>query len=115
MSPRGLSREPLANVLSPSAGAYPSVTSNTSSYTYDAISSHLIWTTDSVSSEAPTGSLEFVVDLPEEDTNAFYPVQVGFVSAQSLAGVGVARAVAGDDEAAYSQSTVLSVDEFAIV
>ncbi|KAJ9098971.1 hypothetical protein QFC19_006195 [Naganishia cerealis] len=97
-------------------GAYPEVTSSTSSYTYDAVSSHLIWTTDEVSSALPSGSLEFVVDMAGDDTGVFYPVQVGFVSAQSLAGVSVARAEVVDaDEAEFSHETVLSVDRFEIV
>lgn len=92
------------------------MTSNTSSYTYDSVSSSLIWSIDSVSAENPSGSLEFTVSLPDSDTSALYPINVAFVSAQSLAGVGVARAVVdGEDEAEFSQSVVLSVDEFSVV
>ncbi|KAJ9113175.1 hypothetical protein QFC22_006014 [Naganishia vaughanmartiniae] len=98
------------------AGAFPEITSSTSNYTYDSVSSHLIWTTDEVSSGSPSGSLEFVVDIPGDDTGVFYPVQVGFVSAQSLAGVSVARAeVVDGEQAEFSHETVLSVDQFEIV
>ncbi|KAJ9104612.1 hypothetical protein QFC21_002110 [Naganishia friedmannii] len=99
------------------SGAFPEITSSTSNYTYDSVSSHLIWTTDEVSSDSPSGSLEFVVDIPGDDTGVFYPVQVGFVSAQSLAGVSVARAevVADGEQVEFSHETVLSVDQFEIV
>lgn len=80
------------------------------------MSSHLIWTTDEVSSASPSGSLEFVVDIAGDDTGIFYPVQVGFVSAQSLAGVSVARAeVVDGEQVEFSHETVLSVDQFEIV
>ena len=94
--------------------------SNTSSYTYDSVTSHLIWTTDEISADSPTGSLEFTVDLPGDDVDAFYPVQVSFVSAQSLAGVAVGKAelVGGEQEgqeAEFSTETVLAVEQFEIV
>ncbi|GHJ84585.1 hypothetical protein NliqN6_0987 [Naganishia liquefaciens] len=100
--------------------AFPSVASNTSSYTYDSVTSHLIWTTDEISADSPTGSLEFTVDLPGDDVDAFYPVQVSFVSAQSLAGVAVGKAelVGGEQEgqeAEFSTETVLAVEQFEIV
>lgn len=97
-------------------GAFPEVTSNTSSYTYDSVSSHLVWSTDAVSADSPSGSIEFTIDLPEEDTSLLYPIHVAFVSAQSLVGVAVDRAVVdGGDEAEFSQSVVCSVDEFTVV
>jgi hypothetical protein len=73
-----------------------------------------------ISGENPSGSLEFTVDLPGDDVDAFYPVQVSFVSAQSLAGVSVGRAelIGGErqgEEAEFSSETVLSVEQFEIV
>jgi hypothetical protein len=45
-----------------------------------------IWTIDTIDSENPTGSLEFKC---EGDADAFFPVNVGFVAAGSLADVDV--------------------------
>jgi hypothetical protein len=109
-------RPPYLSNAPASDGAFPEVTSNTSSYTYDSITSHLVWSTDSVSPDSPSGSIEFTIDLPEEDTSLLYPIHVAFVSAQSLAGVAVDRAVVdGGEEAGFSQSVVCSVDEFTVV
>lgn len=57
--------------------------------------------------------------MPGDDVDAFYPVQVSFVSAQSLAGVSVGRAeLVGEregEEAEFSTETVLAVEQFEIV
>ena len=45
-----------------------------------------VWTIDTIDSENPTGSLEFKC---EGDADAFFPVNVGFVAAGSLADVDV--------------------------
>lgn len=45
-----------------------------------------IWSIDTIDSENPTGSLEFKC---EGDADAFFPVNVGFVAAGSLADVDV--------------------------
>lgn len=47
-----------------------------------------VWTIDTIDAENPTGSLEFKC---EGDADAFFPVNVGFVAAGSLADVDVSR------------------------
>ena len=45
-----------------------------------------VWTIDTIDGENPSGSLEFKC---EGDSDAFFPVSVGFVAAGSLADVDV--------------------------
>jgi len=45
-----------------------------------------LWTINTIDNDSPTGSLEFRC---EGDADAFFPVNIGFVSAGSLADVDV--------------------------
>lgn len=76
--------------------------------------SAFVWTIDTIDADSPNGSLEFKCD---GDADAFFPVNVGFVAAGSLAGVDVAKAavVASGDEATFSQEKILTVDKYEIV
>ncbi|BEI88436.1 uncharacterized protein CcaverHIS019_0111540 [Cutaneotrichosporon cavernicola] len=71
------------------------------------------WTIDEVDADSPNGSLEFHCD---GDGDAFFPVNVGFAAAGSLANVDVASAelLAGGD-VTFSQEKVLTVDKYEIV
>lgn len=72
-----------------------------------------IWTIDTVDSDNSSGSLEFKC---EGDADAFFPVQVGFVAAGSLADVDVVKAATTDGaEQSFSQEKVLTVDKYEIV
>jgi hypothetical protein len=87
-----------------------------------------IWSIDTIDSENPTGSLEFKC---EGDADAFFPVNVGFVAAGSLADVDVglssiitlrdadlqiAKATLLEGgETSFSQEKVLTVDKYEIV
>lgn len=92
--------------------ALPSLTSGEGDWT--STSSAFTWTISSISSDSPTGSLEFKC---EGDADAFFPVNVGFVAAGSLAKVDVDRAeqVQGGEEVECSVEKVLSVDRYEIV
>ena len=76
--------------------------------------SALVWTIDTISSDEPTGSLEFSC---EGDADAFFPVNVGFVAAGSLGNVDVAAAtlIEGGGAAEFSQEKILTVDKYEVV
>lgn len=98
-----------ANAHSPNA--LPVVTGDDANWTADR--GAFVWTIDEVSADSPSGSLEFRCD---GDADAFFPVNVGFAAAGSLANVDVASAelLAGGD-ATFSQEKVLTVDKYEIV
>ncbi|KAK4685591.1 coatomer subunit delta, partial [Tremellales sp. Uapishka_1] len=75
--------------------------------------SAFIWTIDTVDAENPTGSLEFKC---EGDADSFFPVNVGFVAAGSVANVDVVKAtlLEGGEER-FSQEKILTVDKYEIV
>lgn len=72
-----------------------------------------VWTIDEVSEDAPTGSLEFRCD---GDADAFFPVNVGFASAGSLANIDVSSAdIIDGASASFSQEKILTVDQYQII
>ncbi|RXK42170.1 hypothetical protein M231_00527 [Tremella mesenterica] len=76
--------------------------------------SSLIWTIDTISSDSPTGNLEFTCDGTDPDT--FFPVNVAFVAAGSLPDVDVTKAVMLDgEEVVFSQEKVLTVEKYEVV
>lgn len=98
--------------LTDSPNSLPSV--STPDADWSANSSAFQWTIPSISSENPSGSLEFKC---EGDGDAFFPVNVGFVAAGSLVNVDVAKAnlVEGGDEAEFSVEKILTVDKYEII
>lgn len=72
------------------------------------------WTIDEVDPNEPSGSLEF---RSEGDADSFFPVNVGFAAAGSLANVGIVAAKGAVDgsEIVFSQEQVLTVDKYEIV
>jgi len=73
----------LVQILTDSPNSLPSVTGEGD---WRAERNAFIWEIDTIDSENPTGSLEFKC---EGDADAFFPVNVGFVAAGSLADVDV--------------------------
>lgn len=73
----------LEQILTDSPNSLPSVTGEGD---WRAERNAFIWEIDTIDSENPTGSLEFKC---EGDADAFFPVNVGFVAAGSLADVDV--------------------------
>lgn len=72
-----------------------------------------MWTIDEVDADSPSGSLEFRC---EGDADAFFPVNVGFAAASSLANIDVATAeLLAGGSATFSQEKVLTVDKYEIV
>ena len=92
--------------------ALPSVSSTDADWS--STHSSFIWRIPSISADSPTGSLEFKC---EGDSDAFFPVNVGFVAAGSLGNVDVARAesVEGGNKEEFSIEKVLTVDRYEIV
>ncbi|WOO77868.1 Coatomer subunit delta [Vanrija pseudolonga] len=72
------------------------------------------WTIPEVDANEPSGSLEF---RSEGDADTFFPVNVGFAAAGSLANVGIVAAKGAVDgsEIVFSQEQVLTVDKYEIV
>lgn len=75
--------KPYGLKLIPRPNSLPSVTGEAD---WRAERNAFVWTIDTIDSENPTGSLEFKC---EGDADAFFPVNVGFVAAGSLADVDV--------------------------
>lgn len=98
--------------LTRSANSLPSV--STPDTDWSASSNAFLWTIPSISSENPSGSLEFKCD---GDADAFFPVNVGFVSAGSLVNVDVAKAslIEGGADTEFSMDRVLTVDRYEII
>jgi len=92
--------------------ALPAVTGDDVNWSADR--GAFVWTVDTVNADAPTGSLEFHC---EGDADAFFPVNVGFAAAGSLANVDVASAtlVESGQPTDFSQEKILTVDKYEIV
>lgn len=71
-----------------------------------------VWTIDTVDADSPTGSVEFRC---EGEADAFFPVNVGFAAAGSLANVDVTNASVDGAEHEFSQEKILTVDKYEIV
>lgn len=75
----------------------------------------VLWTLDLVDDSNRTGAAEFV--FPASDPGSFFPVEVGFHAATSLAGVGVGGVTAVEDGAPvkWGAATSLVADGYEIV
>ncbi|WWC87260.1 uncharacterized protein L201_002148 [Kwoniella dendrophila CBS 6074] len=93
------------------SGSLPSVTGEAD---WRLSGNSFVWTIDTIDSENSNGSLEFRC---QGDSDAFFPVSVGFAASGSLADVEVAKAVLIEDgsEQTFSQERILTVDKYEIV
>jgi hypothetical protein len=93
----------------------PSVSSHNGDWRIDQRTNAFTWTIDLIDSDSPSGSLEFACTADGPDD--FFPMQVGFVAAGSVAEVEVASAnlVDSGEAVTFSQEKILTVDRFEIV
>lgn len=91
--------------------ALPVVTGDDANWTADR--GAFVWTIDEISADAPTNSIEFRCD---GDEDAFFPVNVGFAAAGSLANLDVSAAeIIDGGEASFSLEKILTVNQYQIV
>ena len=102
-----------------SLGAYPTITNSVGSYSINPETHTLDWTIDSISSvsgddDTKSGSLEFTVQ--GDDTAAFFPIAVDFVSQDAMCGVKVigVKAAGSGEQVDYSEETVLSSEKYLV-
>ncbi|KZV96119.1 hypothetical protein EXIGLDRAFT_733942 [Exidia glandulosa HHB12029] len=95
-------------------GSYPTVSTDDAQWTVNVHTHALDWKVGTVDEENATGSLEFTV--AGDDVGAFFPVHVGWVSAQSLFGIEVASVHLVEDESAieFSQEVTLAPELYVV-
>jgi hypothetical protein len=105
----------VANLYTDSAGSYPTVSSHSGDWSLNPSSHTLEWTIALITPSDNSGSLEFTVG--GDDPSSFFPVRVSFVGQGSMAGLRVesARHVGNEDEAVFSQDSVLTSEEYLLV
>ena len=86
------------SVRIPIPGGEPEVSQVAGDYKYDPRAKALTWRIADASAEHSSGQLEFTAQ--STDTDAFYPIQVDFVSDDTLSGLAVSKVVGVDDEKA---------------
>lgn len=77
---------------------------------------NLDWSIDIIDADESSGTLEFSI-AGAEDPDDFFPIDVRFVSAGSLAEVEVESAVLveGGEDVVFSQETVLVTEQYLVV
>lgn len=92
------------------------MSSSTGEWTVNASTGNLDWKTDTIDADEPSGTLEFSIS-GSDDADAFFPINVAFVSAGSMAEVEVESAslVEGSESVDFSQEMVLSTDSYLVV
>ncbi|PWN21111.1 hypothetical protein BCV69DRAFT_282609 [Microstroma glucosiphilum] len=84
-------------------------------YSVDEESGLLLWTIDQVDAANSSGSLEFTVSQGAEAADVFFPVNVNFVSEQTLSATKVESiSSASGDTVSWSSQQVLSADSYSV-
>ncbi|ORX98913.1 clathrin adaptor, mu subunit [Basidiobolus meristosporus CBS 931.73] len=96
-------------------GTTPTVGDVDGHYNFDRSSRCLDWEIPIVDQDNKSGSLEFSVG--SDDTNAFFPVNVSFVSEQTYSGIEVSKLelYGTGDEPIYSKEVLLIAEEYSVV
>ena len=96
-------------------GSYPTVAQHTGTWELNASTHSLDWSIPLISSDEPSGTLEFKVG--GDDAGTFFPVRVSFVSQGSLLGVGVESATLTEsgETVEFSQDALLTTKDYVVV
>lgn len=93
----------------------PNIIAVDGNHKHNAQAGELLWTVDMIDSSNSTGSLEF--SIQQRDTDAFFPIEVGFNSPNLYCDLEVQQVVAAGSGAAiqYGLSKGLSTEEYTVV
>ena len=98
-----------------STGSYPTVAQHSGTWSLNASTHSLDWSIPTISSDEPSGTLEFTVG--GDDAGTFFPVRVAFVAQGSLIGVGVDSATLAEtgETVEFSQDALLTAKDYIVV
>lgn len=93
----------------------PDVSKVDGDYGYNKNNKVLVWSVGEITESKPSASMEF--SIPETDADNFYPINIGFTSSQTYAGLSVTGVEHAETNAAvpYRAQSVLSVEQYQII